>query len=360
MTKRIVVTGASGNVGTALLRRLTADPNEYDVVGVVRRPPPRRGPYRSVGWHSVDVAAPNAGLRLRQICEGADCVVHLAWSFQPTRNVDYLYRVGVGGTTALLWAAHDAGVDHFVHMSSVGAYAAGAYGRRVDESWSTAGIPSSIYSRTKSAAETLLDDYGHRRDGRVMPVARLRPGLIVQHDAAAALRRYTLPAWLPPTWLTHLPLLPLDRSFVFSFVHAEDVADAIVRIIDRRSAGAFNLAAEPPVRRSDLAAMLGARAVHLPSRLLRPLVQASWRMHLQPVDRGWLDMAFSAPLLDTGRAQTELGWTPTWSSLDALADVGAGFRANGEAPGPVLQSRPAGDELRRDLTAGPLTTREIS
>jgi hypothetical protein len=70
-------------------------------------------------------------------------------------------------------------------------------------------------------------------------------------------------------------------------------------------------------------------------------------------------MAFSAPLLDTGRARTDLGWTPKWSSLDALADLGAGFRANGEAAGPVLQSRPAGEELRRDLTAGPLTTREI-
>jgi UDP-glucose 4-epimerase len=58
----------------------------------------------------------------------------------------------------VLKAAHDADVDHLVHMSSVGTYAAGAYGRRVDESWSAAGIASSVYSRTKSAAEALLDD----------------------------------------------------------------------------------------------------------------------------------------------------------------------------------------------------------
>lgn len=357
MTKRIVVTGASGNVGTALLRRLTTASEDFDVVGVVRRPPSSRDV--PVAWESLDLADPDAPLRLRGICEGADCVVHLAWGFQPTRNVDYLYRVGVGGTTALLAAAHDAGVDHFVHMSSVGTYAAGAYGRRVDESWSTAGIESSIYSRTKAAAEALLDDYeaGHRGGG--MRVARLRPGLIVQRDAAAALRRYTLPALLPPPWLRHLPVLPLDRRFVVAFVHAEDVADAVVRVVERRSTGAFNLATEPPVRRSDLASMLDAKAIHVPARVLGLLAQTSWRMRLQPVDRGWLDMAFSAPLLDTGRARRELDWVPTWSSLDALADLGSGFRTNREAVGPVLRSRSVGDELRRDLSTGPLTTREM-
>jgi UDP-glucose 4-epimerase len=359
MATRIVVTGATGNVGTALLRRLTAAPNDYDVVGVVRRPPPLCEPYGSATWHSLDVAASTAGERLRDICEGADCVVHLAWGFQPTRNADYLYRVGVAGTVAVLKAAHDAGVDHLVHMSSVGTYAAGAYGRRVDESWSTAGIASSVYSRTKSAAEALLDDYEGLHQGRAMTIARLRPGLIVQRAAAASLRRYTLPAWLPPLLLSHLTVLPLDRTFVVPFVHAADVADAVVRVIERRSEGPFNIATEPPVTRAQLASMLRARPVHVPAKLLRLLVQASWRLHLQPIDRGWYDMAFSAPLLDTGRARAQLGWTPQWDSLSALADVGAGFRADGVATGPVLESRSVCDELRRDLAAGPRTVREI-
>jgi UDP-glucose 4-epimerase len=357
MTTRIVVTGASGNVGTALLRRLAAAEDDYDVVGVVRRTPAPSEPYDSASWHALDVAASTATQRLREICDGADCVVHLAWGFQPTRNTDYLHRVGVAGTTAVVRAAHDAGVDHFVHMSSVGTYAAGAYGRRVDESWSTAGIDSSTYSRTKSAAEAVLDDYEDAHPDRSMVIARLRPGLIVQRDAAAGLRRYTLPAWLSPLLLRHLPLLPLDRSFIVPFVHADDVADAVVRIIERRSEGPFNIAAEPPVTRQALASMLHARPVHVPARLLRPLVQASWRLHLQPIDRGWYDMAFSAPLLHTGRARAELGWTPRWNSLSALCDLGTGFSSDGNAAGPVLGSRSPGEELRRDLSAGPLTTR---
>jgi nucleoside-diphosphate-sugar epimerase len=48
---RIVITGASGNVGTALLRVL---PAEHDVVGVVRRPPALQGVYqRAIGARST-------------------------------------------------------------------------------------------------------------------------------------------------------------------------------------------------------------------------------------------------------------------------------------------------------------------
>ncbi len=77
-------------------------------------------------------------------------------------------------------------------------------------------------------------------------------------------------------------------------------------MIDQRAAGPFNLAAEPPVGRDDVAAALGARPVHIPSGVLRTLVDLSWRARLQHIDRGWLDMAFTVPLLDCSRAHSEL------------------------------------------------------
>ncbi|WP_407689049.1 Rossmann-fold NAD(P)-binding domain-containing protein [Mycobacterium sp. HUMS_1102779] len=112
-----------------------------------------------------------------------------------------------------------------------------------------------------------------------------------------------LPAYLDPTWLRHLPVLPLDRSFVTTVVHADDVADAFVRAIERRAGGAFNLAGEPPVHREDVADALGAKPVHVPAAWMRPLVRLRWLARLQPIDQGWFDLAFSAPLLDTRRAR---------------------------------------------------------
>lgn len=358
MAERIVITGASGNVGTALLRRLARD-SRWEIVGITRRRPPPTDVYRAATWHELDIGQPAAPDLLRPLFDGARAVVHLAWGFQPTRNTAYLDAVGVAGSRAVCEAAHAASAGQLVHMSSVGTYAAGRYGRRVDESWSTAGIPTSAYSRAKAAAEANLDRYEgmHPIDG--LPIARLRPGLIVARESASGLRRYAFPAYLDPGWLRFLPILPVDRRLVLPFVHTEDVADAIVRILEHRATGAFNLAAEPPVTRANLARALGSTPVHFPSAALRMLMQLSWHARLQPVDRGWLDMAFSIPLLDTTRARTELGWDPKWDSIQALADVGAGLKNRAGTASPVLVPRSLGESIRRTLSAGALTTRHL-
>ncbi|SEH52987.1 Nucleoside-diphosphate-sugar epimerase [Mycolicibacterium rutilum] len=354
---RIVITGASGNVGTALLGRLSE--SGHELVGVVRRPPDPVGVYARVRWHEQDLAAPNAGAALRQVFDGADAVIHLAWGFQPTRNTEYLTRVGVGGTSAVLTAAHAASVGHLVHMSSVGTYAPGRYGERVDESWPTTGVRTSPYSRDKSAAEELLDEYEQRHGSDGVTIARMRPGFIVQRAAASGLMRYALPGYVPMLVVPLLPVLPLDRQLCIPLIHASDVADAMVRVVERRAQGPFNLAGEPPLGRDDVADVLGAKAVHLPSGVLGPLVDLSWRARLQPIDRGWLDMAFSVPLLDCGRAAAELDWRPRWSSVDALRDVIAGVAEQAHTESPPLRRRSLLEQLQRDLTKGLLTTRHL-
>ena len=356
---RIVITGASGNVGTAVLRALRrADPG-HDLVGVVRRPPALEGDYRDISWHAVDLAEDRASGQLTGIFAGADAVIHLAWGFQPTRNTQYLTRLGVGGTRSVLDAAHRAEVPQLVHMSSVGTYAPGRHGERVDETWSTSGVPSSPYSRDKSAAEALLDDYEREHtDGGVL-ITRARPGFIVQRAAASGLMRYGLPAWMPMRVLPLLPILPMDRRLCIPLIHADDVAAALVSAVQRRAGGAFNLAGEPPLDRDAVAKVLRAKAVQIPSGVLGAAVDLSWRARLQPIDRGWLDLAFSVPLLDTGSARRELAWEPQWSATDALADVLAGVAEGAHTGSPPLRRRSMLEQLFRDLTAGQVTTRRV-
>ena len=264
---RIVITGASGNVGTALLKAL---PEDYDVIGVVRRPPPARGIYERAQWHSLDLSQGDSAVALRRVFDGADAVVHLAWGFQPTRDTVYLNKLGVGGTSAVLEAADASGVGQLVHMSSVGTYAPGSYGKPVDESWPTTGIATSPYSRDKSAAEAVLDDYERRTDGAAVAIARMRPGFILQRSAASGLLRYGLPGYLPMQIVRWLPVLPLDKKLCIPLIHADDVAAAISSAVQRRATGAFNLAAEPPMGRDEVAAALGARPLQVPSGYLEP------------------------------------------------------------------------------------------
>ena len=351
---RIVVTGASGNVGSAVLRRLVAD-GGHDLVGLSRRMPAAEAPFDSVTWRTVDLTEDAAEQELAGIFVGADAVVHLAWGFQPSHDLGWLEALGVGGTRRVLAAVAAAEVPHLVHMSSVGAYSPRHGETRVDEAWPTDGVPSSPYSRQKAAAERLLDAHQQAHPRRVL--TRLRPGIIGQRTAGSALLRYGLPGFIPGSVLDHVPVLPLDRRLVIPVVHADDVADAVAAAVSGTVPGAFNLAAEPPVTSSDIAGVLGARLVHVPSPLLRAGMSLAWHARLQQVDPGWLDLGFSVPLLDTTRARTELGWAPRVGALTVLAETIAGMRESAAGPSPVLRPRTVLSQVGRALREGPVSSR---
>lgn len=338
LPRRIVVVGASGNIGTAVLRRVR-DVTDVVVDGVCRRPPPAHAPYDRVRrWHAVDIARSDAERPLTEVFEGADVVVHLAWGFQPTRRPGYLAAVGPGGTERVVRAATAAGVPRVVHMSSVGAYAPRTDLEPVDESWPTTAVPTSLYSRHKAAAEAFLDrvDAG---DGDTPDLVRLRPGFVLQPGAGAALGRYGLPPWLPRPVLGRLPVVPLPHGLVLPVVHADDVADAVVRAAGSDAVGAFNLVARPWLTAGDVARALGGRAVEVPPAVLRATVDLSWRARLQPIDVGWYDLALQVPMISTARAESVLGWRPTVDPVEAFRTTIEGIADGRGVDGRVLGPR---------------------
>lgn len=346
---RVLITGASGNIGTAVARRLNGR-TDLEIVGIVRRPPAAVAPYGGVRWHQGDLSEDAADAVLDEAMLGVDAVIHLVWAFQPTRRPHYLSRVGVGGTARVLAAADRARVAHFVHMSSVGAYAPKISDAPVHESYPHTGMPTSQYSKGKAAAERLLDSYERDHPGG-MTVTRIRPGIVLQRDASAALTRYGLPAYLPTSVLKHLPLLPLDRRFAVPVVHSGDVADALVRVVDRRVGGAFNIAADQPLTRAIVADVLGAFALQMPAPVLRAAVSGSWRLRVQPLSPGWIDLAFAAPLQDCSRAREELGWRPVTTPRDALLDAVSGITGNVGTDSPALRPQSLAGRLRDVVTS---------
>jgi nucleoside-diphosphate-sugar epimerase len=227
----------------------------------------------------------------------------------------------------------------------------------VDESWPTTGIPTLAYSRHKAAAERLLDAY--ETSGGHLAITRIRPGIVGQRSAGSALLRYTVPAYVPASVLRHLPLLPLDRRLVIPMVHSDDVADAVVRSLQGTVAGAFHLAAPPPVRPPDIADAFASRAVPFPAPLLRGAAWAAWQAHLQPVDPGWLDLALSVPMLDTSRAERELGWRASRTGLQVLAETVAGILEPASAGTPALRPRTVVEQLARVVRHGPASRRRL-
>jgi nucleoside-diphosphate-sugar epimerase len=324
---RVVVTGATGNVGTSVLAALGREPSVTEIVGLARRVP--RLDLPKVRWRQADVTSSP----LTPIFDGADAVVHLAWAIQPSHDEPAMERVNVEGSQRVFGAAARAGVGALVYASSVGAYGPGPKDELVDESWPTDGIPTSAYSRHKSRVERLLDDFSA---GSRMRVVRLRPGLIFKREAASEIRRFFIGPLLPSMLVRPrlIPFVPDVPRLRFQAVHSDDVGEAYARAVVREVEGAFNIAAEPTIGPPELAELLHARRVPLPGTVLRAAASLTWHAHLQPADAGWIDLALGVPLMDTARARTELDWDPKVASLDALGELLTGIRdsAGGDTP----------------------------
>ncbi|WP_290056527.1 NAD-dependent epimerase/dehydratase family protein [Amycolatopsis solani] len=318
--KRIVVTGATGNIGTGVVAALSADPQVETIVGLARRPAPGHSP--KVRLVQADVERDD----LVPLLRGADAVVHLAWLFQPTRRPERTWRANVLGSIRVFEAAAAAGVPKIVYSSSVGAYSPRETDAAVDESWPTHGWPGAAYTREKAYLERWLDAFELRSPG--VDVVRIRPGFVFQRAAASEQRRLFGGPFVPGSLVRPglVPVLPHLPGLRVQVVHTADLADAITRATLRPVTGAFNVATAPVVGTRFVAGMFGARPVPVPVPAVRAVLGAAWRLHLVPATPGLFDAVMRLPVMSTGRAEAELDWRPRHDAAETLNEFFAGLR----------------------------------
>lgn len=323
---RIVVVGATGNVGTSVLDALGRDDAVDSILGLARRR--ATASYPKTVFAAADVTRDDLVPHFR----GADCVIHLAWLIQPSRDHGVLWQTNVEGSSRVLAAVAEAGVPALVAASSIGVYSPGPK-QRVDESWPRDGVRSSWYSRHKAELERRLDSFEAEHDVRVV---RLRPALIMKREVAESVRRLFAGPFLPSALVKpgRLPVFPHVPGAVVQVVHSRDVGEAYRLAATRDVRGAFNVGAEPEIDGKRLAAAIGARAVTIPAKLARALASVTFHGRLQPTSPDWLDLALGTPLLDTTRAREELGWTPTRDGIETVRELllGVADRAGGSTP----------------------------
>lgn len=328
---RVVITGATGNLGTSLVEELINDPDVDEMIGIARRPVSLQIP--KMQWRTADIATDD----LSQHFEGANAVVHLAWELRPSHHLQRLHDVNVNGSNRVFHAAIEAGVKTVIHMSSVGVYSPGPK-TPVDESHPAGGVSTSTYGLHKAAVERQVDLL--ERAHPDIRWVRMRPGLIFKRDSAEHVRRLFFGSLYPIALLRRrpLPALPNVPGLIVNVVHAADVAAAIRLALNSNVRGAFNVAADNALDIPAMAKIAGVPAVPLPAGVLRAGATLTWRAHLQPTEAGWIDLALQTPLLDSTRAKSELGWSAKVSAEDAFAELIDGLKHAGDTKTPPLIS----------------------
>lgn len=319
---RVVVVGATGNVGTSVVRALSEDPAVGSVVGLARRVP-RWRPAKTE-WRAVDIE-PGGG-DLVPLFSGADAVIHLAWKFQPTHDPEETWRTNVLGSIRVFDAVAVAGVPALVHASSVGAYSPGRKDRAVDESWPTHGWPKAAYTREKAYLERVLDAY--ERDHPAVRVVRMRPAFLFKRESASEQRRIFAGRLLPGRLVRPglVPVVPDLQGLRFQALHTDDAASAYLAAVTRPVRGPFNLAADPPLDAAVLAGLFDARSLRMPTAPLRAALAVAWRLRLVPAPPGLFDAVLRLPLMDCSRAREELGWEPRRTAVEAFEEFLSGLR----------------------------------
>jgi nucleoside-diphosphate-sugar epimerase len=331
---RVVVIGASGNVGTATLEALLEQPEVTSVVAVARRLPVEAGRIGEprVEWRPADIGQD----ALDPLIDGADAVVNLAWLFHPSHRPEQTWANNVLGSVRLFDAVERCGVGALVVSSSIAAYSPRTSSEAVDESWPTHGTSSAAYTREKAYVERLLDGVEARVP--TCRVVRMRPAFVFQERAASQQRRLfggpLVPGSLARPGL--LPVLPVPAGLLLQTVHAGDIGRAFATAVVSDVRGAFNVCADEVLDGDDLAGLFGARTVTVPPGLVKTALRAAWTVHAVPAAPDLFDALMRLPVMSNARAKAELGWQPQVSAAQAVQELIRGLQRGAGHPTPPL------------------------
>ena len=307
-----MVTGVAGSVGPRVVARLLARPDVDRVVGIdlvrVATDDPRFDP------RVLDLAArPGpADPELERAMDGADAVLHLAWSVPDGKGAgpDDAVAAAAANQRSLvrvLEAAAKVGVTAVVHVSSATVYGAWPDNKiPLTEDTRLRPNPEFTFAVSKAEAERVLADWA---DGHpAVATAVLRPTVTVGADGRPLYQALGI---------TRAPRLG-DEGRPVQYLHVDDLASAVVFAWERRLSGVYNVAPDSGIPEEQARALAGGVAkLSVGGRLAARLADLGWSLWRQGVPVEAQAYATHPWVVAPDRLQAE-GWTADYSSEEAL------------------------------------------
>lgn len=298
-SKRILITGAAGYVGSHLGRRLAQD---YEVLGTDLRP------RTDLGFEVLPLDIRDNSLHRLMRERRITHVVHLAAVLEGGKDRERDYDIDVRGTNNVVESCISAEVGH-ITVASSGA----AYGYLADNpAWLSEDHPlrasyEFAYAYHKRVIEELLARYRHSHPRLSQLVMRIGTvlGATTDNQITALFKRNRI-----------LAIRGSDSRFVF--VWDEDVAAAIAHGIAGDRQGIYNVAGDGALAIREIAERLGKPLLAVPAFVLKQVLEIGQFFHLTRYGPEQLDFLRYRPVLDNRRLKEEFGFTPSKTSAEAF------------------------------------------
>lgn len=302
---RILITGASGMIGRALVANLAAD-GMHEVIATDLAPADDLP--AGVAFHRLDVTGEDPARVLTEI--RPEVVVHLASIVTPAPGMgrDLAYRVDVQGSRNILRAAQDSGVRRLVVTSS-----GAAYGYHADnpvplrESDPLRGNPEFPYADHKRQVEEMLAEA--RLSHPALEQVILRVGTVLgagtENQITALFRRPRL-----------LAVTGSESPFVF--IWTRDLARILARAATDGPEGVFNVAGDGAMGVTDLAQALGKPVLRLPAWALKAALALAKPLGLSQYGPEQVRFLQYRPVLDNSALKRDFGYTPELTSAEVF------------------------------------------
>jgi UDP-glucose 4-epimerase len=266
---RILVTGASGYIGGKMVEALLQKDWAEAVVGTDINQPPR--PIPGHVFYQRDIRESLDDIFER---EKIDVVVHTAYVLPPSHDQKLMEDINKGGTLNVLNASVKARVRQILYTSSTTAYGFWPDNDTpLTEDSPLRGNDDFIYAKNKKEIEAVLAEYTGRHPETVVSI--VRPCFVVgagfKNPLAEHLRKKVV-------------LLP-SKSRSWQFVHEDDLIQVMLLLLEKQTAGIFNVTGPGTMTFPEMVKMLGNILLPLPWSLLYPLNNLAWWLRLSFVTK---------------------------------------------------------------------------
>ena len=303
----IAVTGASGYIGSLLLQKLEDQGDLGKLVAIDLNPPPL--PIHNIAVYRQDVTEPIDELLQ---AHRTSTLVHLAFITERginRREILSNREANLKALQSVLNSCLRARIKHFVYLSSHTVY--GAHPDNpvpLSDGAPLRPSPEDPYAYDKFLSEQMIQDFAEQHPE--IKVTVLRPCVVLGPNADNKVTRAFFRPWL---------MAVQDYNPPLQFLYEDDLARVLTIIINRGIPGVFNVAGEGVVFYREVAEIIKSKLIELPAFLGYPLVQLTWRLHLQRSSTAaGLDLVRYPIVLSTSKLRHTTGYRFWHTSRDAL------------------------------------------